>query len=436
MHSWIKSLLLLFPLVLFCACGGKKTAIPEPPAAPAPESEPVVKVNPNIINAPFLGLESLAGHVAAKDLVESLDMERANISLRGVPVSIEVPAGTGIRSYNGPVYVRFETHKSPHLKKQISLSGVKQLSHRYSITISPGHYNLEKQAMEAGAAGVLTNSSHVLVHKKGVWVNGTYGNLDLRMHTRFVPKSCGAALLLRMASSVQMPEDFEPLDSVEKMENQLGFQRNGAVLTAKHGKIRITDSTLAIIVKDKTITKILGIDNVTDAGLAHLANNPGITALSFYESHGAEEVTVEGLQQLKDMKNLKELKLSVTDKVTSLSFLEGVRLEKLGLFTRHMTREAIDEVPERFPELVVFYAYDSGKLIDDDFVETMSSLPKLVRFGLQYSTVTDACLPHLLKMESLSQFSFSGNKVTDVGIAELLKKKPQLTNKPVQLYYY
>jgi serine/threonine protein kinase/Leucine-rich repeat (LRR) protein len=150
--------------------------------------------------------------------------------------------------------------------------------------------------------------------------------------------------------------------------------------------------------------KVTAIDvsyrpNVTDAGLAHVANLPDLEALML----GGAGITDAGLSELQSLPRLRSLRLFG---------VKGVTEAGLDLVTAFTLLENLD--------------LQGVPLTDTGLGRLASALPKLVSLDLSFTRVTEAGLEHLAPLSGLVQLSLYGQKdITDAGI-DRLKRLPAL----------
>lgn len=155
----------------------------------------------------------------------------------------------------------------------------------------------------------------------------------------------------------------------------------------------VDDEALAAIAALKEL-EIIGLpEEITDAGLAHLA---GLTRLRRLDlSNGA--ITDAGLLHLANLDALEELILSDVAGVTGSGLAAFAGADKL-------TRLVLDELPG----------------LTDDGLQGVAKMTQLERLYLPPQT-TDAGLAHLVTLQNLCELQLDRSKVTDAGLAHLAK---------------
>ncbi|HZU37104.1 MAG TPA: protein kinase, partial [Gemmataceae bacterium] len=140
----------------------------------------------------------------------------------------------------------------------------------------------------------------------------------------------------------------------------------------------------------------LNFKHVTDAGLVHLKDLKGLTALGLRET----QVTDAGLVHLKELKGLTYLNLDGTQ-VTEAGLVHLKELKGLATL-----------------ELAVPRVTDAG------LVYLIKELKGLTGLSLRQTQVTDAGLVHLIKeLKGLTNLDLAGTQVTDTGLVHLKELK-------------
>lgn len=184
----------------------------------------------------------------------------------------------------------------------------------------------------------------------------------------------------------------------------------------------VTDRGLAAL---RDLTKLrevhLGSRGITDRGLAQLAN---LTDLQ--ELYLEAPITGSGFVHLRGMKKLKTLQVhgcAVTDK--SLVHLQALpTLGRLDIVSRALTDKGIEQL-QGLPALAEL-AIGGPSLTDAGLVH-LRQLEKLTHLVLYGDTFTDGGLVHLQRLQRLQSLTlFSCKKLTNEGIADLEKARPEL----------
>jgi Leucine-rich repeat (LRR) protein len=184
--------------------------------------------------------------------------------------------------------------------------------------------------------------------------------------------------------------------------------------------------------------------HITDAGLMHLA---GLTRLKTLEL-GAARLTQAGTEHLAGMQQLERLTLSADlddealepiGRLKALDFvsltaprithagighLRGLKnLSQLTLQDTSVGDAGLREVCQiSFIRELHFW----GSTISDAGVVHLRGLPGLKSLSLAGSRISDACLDVLADLPNLQTLSVEDTMITDEGVAELLKKRPNL----------
>jgi len=165
------------------------------------------------------------------------------------------------------------------------------------------------------------------------------------------------------------------------------------------GKCKFTDSSLEYLEDVKSLRKIRlarGLQ-ITDAGVAHLANLAGLEGLNLY----GHPITNAGLAHLKSLNSLKELDLRKT-KISSGALMQLRQMKSLEYL--------------KLPSSVT----DSVTDADMAYLGELDKL-KCLHVGIGDGRITDAGLSHVAKLHRLEELSISGKDITDAGMSHIAK---------------
>lgn len=137
---------------------------------------------------------------------------------------------------------------------------------------------------------------------------------------------------------------------------------------------------------------------VSDTDLDRIAALPQLEKLDL--SH--TRITDQGMQRLKDLRNVRELNLLYAELVTD----EGLAAVK--------TWPRIERLNFR------------GTKVTDNTLALLAGKDTIRALDIGFAEVTDSGLQHLVKLKGLRELSFGGNKMTEVGL-EVLRALPELT---------
>jgi internalin A len=192
---------------------------------------------------------------------------------------------------------------------------------------------------------------------------------------------------------------------------------------------------------------------LTDAGLAHLANLTRLKSLRIFHP----EVTDQGLSHLAKLTALEEFELSETNKISgsglaalsgsalkilNLDDLEGITDDGLQGVARIKSLRGLHLPPQITVAGIKHVAslenlddldLSSAKLADDD-VAVLTTLPKLKNLSFHEVPLTDAAIPHLAKLKSISRISMYKSKVTDAGEEKLKNSFPEGQSVSISVY--
>ena len=160
---------------------------------------------------------------------------------------------------------------------------------------------------------------------------------------------------------------------------------------------------------------------VTDADLARLR---GLSELHTLELHEASEVTDVGLAHLANSPKL-EFLVVTKGKVTGTGLIHTKNLNQLVLGWCPVTDEGLKRVGElpRLQGLSLNYS-----AVTDAHLAHLKGLTELYRLELGSTQVTDAGLEHLAGLAKLTSLIVSHNpKVTEAGVQKLAKTLPECT---------
>src|SRR5215211_7220363 len=200
---------------------------------------------------------------------------------------------------------------------------------------------------------------------------------------------------------------------------------------------QITDEGMAAVKGWKKLKRInLRGTKVTDTTLEHLANVTTLEALDV----GFAQITDVGLDRLTPLVNLKELVVGgnkLTDvglqalrQLPSLTHLSlgGSQRTDSGLWTISLTEQGLDAIAtlKQLRELRL-----DGMPVTTRWLEKLKALNKLERLSLQgCKRLGDDAAPLLASWPALRVLDLKGAAVTEKGIADLQRAKPN-----VQIFY-
>jgi hypothetical protein len=194
---------------------------------------------------------------------------------------------------------------------------------------------------------------------------------------------------------------------------------------------QITDEGMAAVKGWKRLKRLnLRGTKITDTTLDHIANVATLESLDV----GFAQITDVGLDRLAPLENLKELVIGgnkLTDTglqalrqlpgLTSLS-LGGEQRTDSGLWSISLTEQGLDSIVtlKELRELRL-----DGRQATARWLEKLRVLGKLERLSLQgCRRVGDAAVPALAAWPSLVLVDVKGTAITENGVAELRKAKP------------
>jgi internalin A len=160
---------------------------------------------------------------------------------------------------------------------------------------------------------------------------------------------------------------------------------------------------------------------VTGTGLRHLHSLPALGALT---------ITVKGVEILKNLTALAELRLHSSRRITddALPHLAGLsRLRLLNLADTSVTGSEFSSLRE----LMQLSDLDlHGCPVTDDGLRKLKDMRSLRVLDLRNSRVTDRGLSHLKELKTLTVVDLSGTAVTQTGLADLQLALPKCQISP------
>jgi Leucine-rich repeat (LRR) protein len=165
---------------------------------------------------------------------------------------------------------------------------------------------------------------------------------------------------------------------------------------------------------------------VTDEMVAKL---DGLTTLRSLDL-GRTAVTDAGLVHVATLKNLEELCVCCTMKITDAGLVNLEKLTKLNsldLGGLNISDRGLSHV-RGLTELEYLSLY--GTKVDDAGMVYISRLTKLRTLVLASTKITDAAIPHLAKLTNLRIVSLQDTKVSDTGIKRLTEALPHWGEEP------
>ncbi|MGH9846684.1 MAG: leucine-rich repeat domain-containing protein [Blastocatellia bacterium] len=170
---------------------------------------------------------------------------------------------------------------------------------------------------------------------------------------------------------------------------------------------KVTDTTLEHLANVTALESLdVGFAQVTDVGLPHLASLPNLNALTL----GGNKLTDTGLQALRQLPGLISLSLG------------GAQRTDSGLWSISLTEPGLDAVVtlKALRDLRL-----DGMPVTVRWLEKLKALPRLERLSLQgCKRLDDAAVTVLTSWASLRVLDLKGTAVTEKGLAELRRSKP------------
>ena len=164
---------------------------------------------------------------------------------------------------------------------------------------------------------------------------------------------------------------------------------------------------------------------LNDAGLRAITRVP--ISGRFWFAH--TQFSDEGASNLASLKTLRRCGIGSKNMASSgeaVAALATLPLEDLSLLDNQATPVGIEHAAKivTLKRLDVSYA----PMVNDESMRLVAQLPQLEEFHIGSAQVTDEGLQHLAQSKSLKKLAISGlKKVTDAGIEQLKKSRPELT---------
>jgi len=164
----------------------------------------------------------------------------------------------------------------------------------------------------------------------------------------------------------------------------------------------------------------LNFKHVTDAGLVHLKDLKGLTALGLRET----QVTDAGLVHLKELKGLTYLNLDGTQ-VTEAGLVHLKELKGLATLELAVPRVTDAGLVYLIKELkgLTGLSLRQTQVTDAGLVHLIKELKGLTNLDLAGTQVTDTGLVHLKELKGLTSLNLAGTRVTDAGLVHLKELK-------------
>lgn len=170
--------------------------------------------------------------------------------------------------------------------------------------------------------------------------------------------------------------------------------------------------------------------NVSELGIRHLQSLQRLESLSLGSSYFGSLIGDACLAYIGELRALRGLKLksrySKACKISDsgLECLNGLdRLESLTLEGHAITGQGLNHLAD-LPALK--YLHVRGNTLTDEALRSVSELPMLERIRVSGDHLTDAALGYLYDMPRLEVFAISSPLVTQQGLAELARRRPDL----------
>jgi Leucine-rich repeat (LRR) protein len=173
---------------------------------------------------------------------------------------------------------------------------------------------------------------------------------------------------------------------------------------------KVTDMTVRYVASVPSLESLdIGFTQVTDVGLDPLASLPNLKELSI----GGNKLTDSGLQPLRQMTGLTYLDLS------------GAQRTDSGLWSISLTEAGFDVLAMLGS---LSHLRLNGLLVTSRGLEKLNRLAKLERLDLQgCKRVGDDAAPVLASFPALRLVDLTGTGVTEKGLEQLRRAKPQCT---------
>jgi len=181
---------------------------------------------------------------------------------------------------------------------------------------------------------------------------------------------------------------------------------------------KVTDDELRLLKDLKQLRELnLSLTPVTNAGMQHLAKLTNLSVLNLYFT----SVGDDGLQYLAKLEKLTSLNLAQT-KITDVGVKHLTNLRNLTVLSFHGTKSG-DKGLEHIKNLIKINALNGGYLTTDDGLKHLGQMKQLTALTFYQSQVTGSGLVHLPDPEKLMFLSLQTSAVTDSGLQNISKCK-------------
>lgn len=177
----------------------------------------------------------------------------------------------------------------------------------------------------------------------------------------------------------------------------------------------ITDNDLEEInLPDLLFVRFSG-GTYTDDGFADfIARHPKLIRVTLVAAPQLTDAGLASLGQLKHLEDIEMIQVSLTN--------DGVRqlpknLKMLSLRRSNVTAKCVSDIAE-MKNMQFLYLVDVPRINDND-VQTLSTLKKLKALNIEDAELTNKGLGHLAKLTSLEALSFGGSTIADKDLTQL-----------------
>jgi len=194
------------------------------------------------------------------------------------------------------------------------------------------------------------------------------------------------------------------------------------------GSIGMTDASMKAIAGLKNLRRLslFGVPNVTDAGFAQLRSLESLEDLWFV----GRKVTLAAIPSLKDLPNLKQIKVTGIPRGGVLLDMSGfARLEKLSLSLAHRPADTFGDADlAGLAQCRTLQWLQIGpRSYSDEGMKHLRNLTEMERLGIGGPMLTDEGLAHLTRMKKLNHLSILDGQFTEKAHT-YLEQLPALSN--------
>jgi Leucine Rich repeat len=225
-------------------------------------------------------------------------------------------------------------------------------------------------------------------------------------------EAAAVAKIQALGGEIQRQSDRAPGDSSTTTKGK----GDPVFLVDLIGNAKVTDNDLACLQAFPELEHLyLSQTKIGDAGLKHIKGLKHLKRLGLIGTR----VTDAGLKELEGLQELDDVLLGGT-KITDAGLLSLCKLKNLRslILSQTAVTGASLKDTDGLPKLTDLYLFRT-KFNDAGAAELASKFPNLQDLSLQLTSVTDAGIKHLAKLQHLTSLDLSLTRITDQGVEPL-----------------